>query len=48
MKHIKILFAFFLMLVFSSCTKLEEKFKTDLEQTNSGKSDSGSVFNDCL
>ena len=36
MKHIKILFAFFLMLVFSSCTKLEEKFKTDLEQTNSG------------
>src|ERR1041385_3477094 len=36
MKSIKITFLSFLMLVFFSCTKLDETFRSELEQNNSG------------
>ncbi len=35
MKHIKILLVFFFAFVFFSCTKLDERFRSELEQSNS-------------
>ncbi len=36
MKHIRIFYPLFLILVFLSCTKLDEEFRSELEQNNSG------------
>ncbi|MDP9230579.1 MAG: RagB/SusD family nutrient uptake outer membrane protein, partial [Bacteroidota bacterium] len=36
MKHIKIVYGLFLIIVFFSCTKLEENFRGELQQGNTG------------
>ncbi|MES2893482.1 MAG: RagB/SusD family nutrient uptake outer membrane protein [Bacteroidota bacterium] len=36
MRQINVLLAFFLILIVSSCTKLDESFRSELEQNNSG------------